>query len=209
MSDHYLGKLSIIEKEMVQETSIMMEASAKLDTFTEKIIGEPLSWKDYLKLLQLTYIKYGKGKGHSGKTYILLRMSSVLQAKKNKLLRRFYPLVDSYEGELEGSLASFLKRQNNLAESLWLQMYRILCAVNVFLFMIVLVLLVFGLKLGFFWALFLSVLLWAGLQAYIHFWLCDALVQLRLEQMMQSLDPMFFAFEKTFVKSGLELARRR
>ena len=85
MADHFLGALKQIERRSENNIMIFSDVlSERLETLTRSMIGKVMSDNDYLKLLELYYVKFSKEEKKDAMLFCLYRMQQIQTYKEEK-----------------------------------------------------------------------------------------------------------------------------
>lgn len=197
MADRYLGVLKKTERQRTLETSLLFDADEGLDRLTEAMSGQIMSVNDYLKLLSLIYEKYGRRKTfEKGQAYILYRMESVMDAREHRHLRRRYPKLTDFDAPLDDSVKEFLQDKPSRWGRRNQAIMKRLLWVDLILYILLLVLLVFALKMSFLTAFVICLAAWLSLLGYFWLSVMPQLAREQLAKLAPGLDPLLLQFEK-------------
>lgn len=119
MSDRFLGSLKNIERMMEKE---MFDYSAQtlqqLDDVAVSMIDEDMSDNDYMKVMELYARKYNKSGNKQGRTFCVLRIQQVLEARKKEKNQKQFPRLE-FTKTLDAKTKEFVKGFRN-----YIQYYR-------------------------------------------------------------------------------------
>lgn len=209
MADRYYGRLKQMERDSKNEMSILSSTRTSLDQLTEAMMGEQISMNDYLMLLRLTGISYEKQRMPVAATrYVAMRMQSVIQTRSHKWKRQQYPLLTDLDERPVDEVAAYMALQHPWWKETTERFQRVLLAADLVVFLLVLLILVYGLRMAFLASFLISVLLWAGLAVYSQFFLSEDLAQEAMAHDSRKIGDSLQMFEERFVQAGLPRRHR-
>lgn len=188
MADHFLGSLKDIERAMQKDMfSYAPQTMQRLDEMALAMVDQPVSDNDYLKIMELYGRKYDKEQRAKARTYCVMRMQQVLQAKRNEKIRKVFPVLE-FSKTLDPYTAEFLKGHKNY-HKYYSDTFRLnLLRLDVGLTIALMIFLVLVMKMSFFIGWGLSIVFFFGLFFFGIYYSFPKIMDDQFDTLIQSVD---------------------
>ena len=190
MTDRFLGSLKDIERQMQKELfSYSTDTLQRLDDIALAMIDEPMSDNDYLKFMELYARKYDKMPNKKARTYCVMRMQQVVDAKTNEKRQKEFPGL------------TFSKRMDEYTEQ-YLKSFKLnLLRLDLGLTIAIMVFLVLVLQISFFIGWPISILFFIAVFLFGRLIGFPKIMQDQFDHLIQEVEPNCLAVDKSVRKN--------
>lgn len=201
MTDRFLGSLKDIERQMQKELfSYSTNTLQRLDDIALAMIDEPMSDNDYLKFMELYARKYDKMPNKKARTYCIMRMQQVVDAKTNEKRQKEFPGL-TFSKRMDEYTEQYLKSFKNYEEYYKNTFKLNLLRLDLGLTIAIMIFLVLVLQISFFigWPIsilfFIAVFLFGTLIGF------PKIMQDQFDHLIQEVEPNCLAVDKSVRKN--------
>lgn len=202
--NRYLSAFLQIEDAGKNTISIYEDGSSRFYTLVREIGGDQMSLSDYAKVQEMFYQRYAQ-KAHNkdeetrralskAQMYCLLQMQMLMAARKDKSLRRFYPLLD-FDAPVDPGIAGFISRKRPFYTFLSQKIQNRLMIGICLAACILLALLCLLFQMNYWLALCLTIVVSAFMLWYGSHKIVPMLIQDRMRKLTSKLTPVHREFE--------------